>query len=206
MYPTWKSSGTHRVANAFHSIEYSPSSRQYTAFYGVQGTKFQFKRCYQGMAASPYHFSTAISSIFTSYQFIAFCSEFEYTYDPIDDIPSNWLILYVDDLLIAVDLASLKKRFHFVLYSLMKYKLKINFTKLKIGTYQFSFLGSEYDLKRRQSGIKLDRRDALLSLVIRKSRHQISLEETTRGSLDQQKNVIIFGHKIIHSKAKLKIG
>ena len=45
----------------------------------------------------------------------------------------------------------------------MKYKLKKNFTKLKIETYQFSFLGSEYDLKRSQSSIKLDRRDALLS-------------------------------------------
>ena len=151
------------VANAFHSIEYSPESRQYTAFWGVQGTKFQFRRCCQGMSASPYHFSTALQLIFTSDQFKAFCKEFGYDYDPIDDIPSNWLIIYVDDILISVNLVTLKKRFHFILYSLAKNKLKINFTKLKIGTYKFAFLGSEYDLKRSQSSIKLDRRDALLS-------------------------------------------
>ena len=151
------------VANAFHSIEYSPESRQYTAFWGVQGTKFQFRRCCQGMSASPYHFSTALQLIFTADQFKAFCQEFGYDYDPIEDIPSNWLIIYVDDILIAVNLLTLKKRFHFVLYSLAKNRLKINFTKLKIGTYKFAFLGSEYDLKRSQSSIKLDRRDALLS-------------------------------------------
>ena len=37
------------IANAFHSIEYAPSSRQYTSFWGVTGTKYQFKRCCQGM-------------------------------------------------------------------------------------------------------------------------------------------------------------
>jgi hypothetical protein len=45
----------------------------------------------------------------------------------------------------------------------MKYKLKINFTKLKIGTYNFAFLGTEYNLKTSQSSIKINRRDALLS-------------------------------------------
>ena len=119
------------IANAYHSIEYAPSSRQYTAFWGVQGTKFQFRRCCQGMAASPYHFSTALSAIFTADRFKAFWSEFGYTYDPITDIPSNWLILYVDDCLIAVDSSTLIKKNHFVLHTLMKYKLKINFTKLK---------------------------------------------------------------------------
>ena len=55
------------------------------------------------------------------------------------------------------------KRLHFVLHTLSRYKLKINFTKLMLGTYTFSFLGAEYNLKDNYSSIKLDRREALLA-------------------------------------------
>ena len=151
------------ISNAFHSVEYSPSSRQYTSFWGVTGIKYQFKRCCQGMQASPYHFSTPVSSIFTAVAFKEFCEEYNYTFDSVKDLPSEWIILYVDDLLIVVLKHNLVKRLHFVLHTLLKHKLKINFSKLKLGTYSFSFLGSEYNLKESVSSIKSDRRNALLA-------------------------------------------
>ena len=87
------------ISNAFHSIRYAPSSRQFTAFWGVTAQKYQFKRCCQGMQQSPFHFSTPMSQIFTAATFQQFCQDFHYVYDPVADIPSEWLILYVDDIL-----------------------------------------------------------------------------------------------------------
>ena len=60
------------IANAFHSIVYAPSSRQYTSFWGISGNKYQFKRCCQGTQASPYHFSTPVSAIFNVKSFKKF--------------------------------------------------------------------------------------------------------------------------------------
>ena len=92
-----------------------------------------------------------------------FCEEFNYIYDPVEDIPSEWFILYVDDILLAITPQNFIKRFHYVLHQLFVYKLKINFTKMLLGTYSFTFLGSQYDLKENYSSIKLDRREALLA-------------------------------------------
>ena len=151
------------ISNAFHSIEYAPSSRQHTAFWGVTGIKYQFRRCCQGMAASPYHFSTPVAEIFNANTFKSFCDEFKYSFDPVKDLPSEWFVLYVDDCLVAVTEQTFIKRLHFVLHTLSEHKLKINFTKLMLGTYTFSFLGAEYNLKENYSSIKLDRREALLA-------------------------------------------
>ena len=71
----------------------------------------------------------------------------------------------MDDILIAVTAETFIKRLHFVLHTLFKYKLKINFTKLMLGTYTFAFLGSQYNLKESFSSIKLDRREALLAYM-----------------------------------------
>ena len=122
------------IANAFHSIEYAPSSRQYTSFWGITRTKYQFKRCCQGMQASPYHFSTPVSAIFNAKNFQKFCDDNEYPFDPVKDLPSEWFILYVDDILLAVTPTTFLKRLHFVLHTLFQFKLKINFTKLLLGT------------------------------------------------------------------------
>ena len=115
------------------------------------------------MQASPYHFSTPVSAIFNVKNFKKFCEENEYPFDPVKDLPSEWFILYVDDILLAVNPTTFIKRLHLVLHTLFQYKLKINFTKLLLGTYKFVFLGSQYNLKDNVSSIKLDRREALLA-------------------------------------------
>ena len=71
------------VSNAFHSIVYAPSSRQFTAFWGVSGQKYQFRRCCQGMQASPFHFTTPVSQIFNVTSFKKFCEEQDYNFDPV---------------------------------------------------------------------------------------------------------------------------
>ena len=147
------------VANAFHSIVYAPSSRQFTSFWGVSGQKYQFRRCCQGM----HHFTTQVAQIFNVTSFKKFCEEHNYTFDPVQDICSEWFILYVDDILIAITPETFIKRLHYELQTLFTYKLKINFTKLLLGTYSFAFLGSQYNLKESFSSIKLDRREALLA-------------------------------------------
>ena len=118
------------VSNAFHSIVYAPSSRQFTAFWGVSAQKYQFKRCCQGMQQSQFQFTTPVSQIFTASSFRMFCEEFNYIYDPVEDIPSEWFILYVDDILFAITPQNFIKRFHYVLHQLFEHKLKINFTKM----------------------------------------------------------------------------
>ena len=115
------------------------------------------------MQASPYHFSTPVAAIFNANSFKKFCEEYQYPFDPVKDLPSEWFILYVDDILLAVTAETFIKRLHFVLHTLLQFKLKINFTKLLLGTYMFAFLGSEYNLKDNISSIKLDRREALLA-------------------------------------------
>ena len=115
------------------------------------------------MQASPYHFTTPVSQIFNVTSFKKFCEEQDYNFDPVQDICSKWFILYVDDILIAITPETFIKRLHYVLHQLFTYKLKINFTKMLLGTYSFAFLGSQYNLKESFSSIKLDRREALLA-------------------------------------------
>ena len=92
------------------------------------------------------------AQIFNASSFKMFCDEFNYIYDPVQDIPSEWFIIYVDDILLAITAENFIKRFHYVLHQLFVYKLKINFTKMLLGTYSFAFLGSQYNLRKSYFG------------------------------------------------------
>ena len=97
----------------------------------------------------------------------------------------------------------------YVLHQLFEYKLKINFTKMLLGTYCFAFLGSQYNLKESFSSIKLDRREALLAYREPRSHAEVlsraaSLNYNTRFPPGLQKFLIPLLHLLSLGRQGIK--